>query len=671
MGHSNMKKRQERIRPVIDILLLEDDPNDAELVQAKLSEAGLACRITHVQSRDDFETALADNRMDIILADYKLPAYDGMSALRRVLKVCPDVPFIFVSGAMGEEAAIEALTQGATDYVLKNRLSRLLPAVQRALQEARTRHERRQAREALQRSNDLLRTVFEAAPVAIIGLDLDGYVHSVWNPAAEKMLGWSAREVMGKQLPTAATDRQEEFKGFHEQICSGGTLDGVEVCRQRRDGTPVDCSIYASPLRDDQGRINGNLIVLVDITERKRAEKEIRKLNETLEQRVAERTAELANRTQQLQKLALELSGAEDRERRHIASVLHDDFQQQLAYIKMELDQVRKTIDTNALHTIDLLSEATAECIEKSRNLSYELNPPALHRSGLLAALDVLAREMKKRHDLLVTFRKQKAAEPASLSLSSVLYRSARELLYNVVKHAGVKSALMDIRQKNGVIFLKVEDCGNGFDFDAVRAGQDSGAGFGLYNIEDRITFLGGTMNITTRPGKGCCVVLTVPKAFSKKSALVEVPRKDIDQKSARRTPAAPIYPIVDGEQIHVLLADDHKLMREALAKLLQEQKGLTVVGQAVNGNEAVHLAIKLKPHVVLMDVTMPGLDGIEATTQIKGIYPEIRIIGLSMHNDPDTQKKMMNAGASAYLTKTDAPDTLVETIRRVYRGIK
>jgi PAS domain S-box-containing protein len=257
------------------ILHLEDDPVDAELVQDTLGEAGLTCRITLAQTRDEFETGLRDDGMDIILSDFQLPSYDGMAALRLSRKLRSDIPFIFVSGAMGEEAAIEALTQGATDYVLKQKLSRLAPAVQRALQEARNLRERRQAQEALQGTNEMLRAIIEAAPVAIIGLDLDGHVHSVWNPAAEKILGWRAQEVMGRPLPTVPTDPRGELSRFREQLRNGLTLDGVEVRRQRRDGKPIDYSIYASPLHDAQGRISGNLAVLVDITERKRSEQQI------------------------------------------------------------------------------------------------------------------------------------------------------------------------------------------------------------------------------------------------------------------------------------------------------------------------------------------------------------------------------------------------------------
>jgi DNA-binding NarL/FixJ family response regulator len=124
-----------------------------------------------------------------------------------------------------------------------------------------------------------------------------------------------------------------------------------------------------------------------------------------------------------------------------------------------------------------------------------------------------------------------------------------------------------------------------------------------------------------------------------------------------------------DGAQIRILLADDHELMREALAKMLHDCKKLTVVGQATDGCEVVQLAAKLKPDLILMDVAMPNLDGLEATAQITRDLPDIRIIGLSMHNDADTRQKMLAAGARAYLTKTDSPDILLNTICRVCRG--
>ena len=233
--------------------------------------------------------------------------------------------------------------------------------------------------------------------------------------------------------------------------------------------------------------------------------------------------------------------------------------------------------------------------------------------------------------------------------------------------HAGVDSAIVDIRKNNGMICITVEDCGNGFYFDVVRQGQGSGSGFGLYNIEDRMTSLGGSMKIRTKPGKGCCVVLTVPEAVSLKKAVAETALEQTVQEFLKDVPAEPIHPIVGGKKIRILLADDHKLLREALANFLQGRKGLTIVGQAINGREAVELAAKLKPHVILMDVTMPELNGFEATKQIARNFPDIRIIGLSMHNDDDTRQKMINAGACASLSKTESPDALIGTIVQMY----
>ena len=133
------------------ILLVEDSIQDAELIQELLEADHFACKVTRVQTRAEFVAALEQSGIDLILADYKLPSFDGLSALKLALSARPDLPFIFVSG-FGEEIAIEALTSGATDYVLKTRLSRLVPSVQRALREARERAERKKAEEALRRS---------------------------------------------------------------------------------------------------------------------------------------------------------------------------------------------------------------------------------------------------------------------------------------------------------------------------------------------------------------------------------------------------------------------------------------------------------------------------------------------------------------------------------------
>ena len=141
----------------IQILHLEDDPLDAELVQDKLTTAGLPHQTTRVQTGDEFKSALQNTAFDIILADYNLPGYDGISALKFAETHCPDTPFIFVSGAIGEDAAIEGLTRGSTYYVLKHKLARLMPAVQRALNEAQDRRERKQAEKELQESRQQLR----------------------------------------------------------------------------------------------------------------------------------------------------------------------------------------------------------------------------------------------------------------------------------------------------------------------------------------------------------------------------------------------------------------------------------------------------------------------------------------------------------------------------------
>src|SRR5437879_7541686 len=146
------------------VLHLEDDDTDTEIGQATLEGEGIQSELTRVEREQDFLAALKRESLDLILADYTLPSFDGLSALKIAQQHAPDVPFIFVSGTLGEDVAIEALKKGATDYVLKTRLVRLSPSIMRALADAREKAERKRAQEALRRSEKELRDLIETIP---------------------------------------------------------------------------------------------------------------------------------------------------------------------------------------------------------------------------------------------------------------------------------------------------------------------------------------------------------------------------------------------------------------------------------------------------------------------------------------------------------------------------
>lgn len=181
------------------ILHLEDDKNDAELIQSVLSGEGLACDIVRVDSREDFLSGIEGCGYEIILADFSLPSFDGISALKIAKDKCPDVPFIFVSGALGEELAVETLRMGATDYVRKDRLSRLSSSIKRALGEAEERMERKRAVEALLQSEERYRKLYETVRDIIFTLNKDGVLTSL-NPSFEAITGFSRNEWIGKHF---------------------------------------------------------------------------------------------------------------------------------------------------------------------------------------------------------------------------------------------------------------------------------------------------------------------------------------------------------------------------------------------------------------------------------------------------------------------------------------
>ncbi|WP_236021771.1 SpoIIE family protein phosphatase [Geomesophilobacter sediminis] len=265
------------------ILHLEDDPMDAELVLATLSAAGLEVDVHLVSQREEFVLALSRGGIDLILADFALPSFDGMSALLIVRGQYPDLPFVFVSGKLGEEAAIESLKSGATDYVLKNRLSRLVPAVQRALTEAKERAKQRKMEKELERAYTEIqkraedyRNLFNSIRDVIVVTDHKGKILHVNQPALQETFGYLPEEVVEQNIGILFTDddRAIGLELFESKGGAQGRL--IELDFRRKNGESYDGELYALKRLDRNGVPTGNIGIFRDISERKKTEEALR-----------------------------------------------------------------------------------------------------------------------------------------------------------------------------------------------------------------------------------------------------------------------------------------------------------------------------------------------------------------------------------------------------------
>jgi PAS domain S-box-containing protein len=406
-----------------------------------------------------------------------------------------------------------------------------------------------------------------------------------------------------------------------------------------------------------------------DITDRKRAEAALRKAHDELELRVQERTVELSTAIQTLEKqseqlrtLASELTQAEQRERRRLATVLHDEHQQLLVGAKLRLGPLERVEDPRLREGIREVSVLLDEAIENARSLTRELSPPILQAGGLIPALDWLARWMGEKHHLQVDVQTDETAVPATEDMTILLFQSVRELLFNVVKHAKVPTARVETTRREEEVRIVVSDGGVGFDPTSLRIEDGRASGFGLFSIRQRLELLGGRLDIASTPGQGSRITLSAPLRQAGAPTL-QAPEKTERPEAGAMAAGPPPVPGRTGK-IRVLVVDDHKVVRQGLARLLAAEADIQIVGEAADGKAAVELARRLSPDVVTMDISMPVMNGIEATRAILAECPAVRVIGLSMFEEVEQAQAMRDAGAVAYLSKSGAADALVAAVR-------
>jgi PAS domain S-box-containing protein len=339
-------------------------------------------------------------------------------------------------------------------------------------------------------------------------------------------------EVWGMKLPDVIgkTCRELGYEQWHHDMHMREIAQVIETKCSIKGEVPFEApltrlfGVYEyifTPVISPDGEVELIAGTTRDVTERKRTEEALNELNDTLEQRVAERTAMAEARAKQLQSLAVELIEAEERERQQFAHLLHDDLQQMLAAANMQLQIVSDKFPHDP--AIAGVRHILMETIAKARRLSHELSPPVLHHAGIVAALKWLGRQMGEQFSLVVEFETNFEPQLESIPLKTFLFRAVQELLFNIVKHAGVTDARIVLSGSDTNLIIAVSDNGRGFNADILNDPINK-TGFGLITIRERASYVGGTLTIDSEPGKGSSFTLTVPLSIMKDKESLQQP---------------------------------------------------------------------------------------------------------------------------------------------------
>jgi signal transduction histidine kinase/FixJ family two-component response regulator len=481
----------------LDLVVVEDSEDDYLLVVTRLASAGWEVRPVRVETAAELQAALAARRIDAVISDHQLPRFGSMAALALVRSIDPDMPFVLVSGAIGEEVAVGAMQAGADDYVMKDNLGRLVPGLAHALEAGAARRRHRAAESALVESEARFRALADNLPGVVFQLQFDGdrqqlvYV----SDAGAQLFGDPIERLL--HGPVAFTDRFAPESAASLRPLLAARAGGFEPLRWVGALPPIPgrgalwVELAASPRRLASGRIQWDGI-LTDITAQKDAE-----------------LALMDSRTE-LRELASHLARVREEEREAIAREIHDDVGSTLMAVKFDVAFLKGQLRQDAATTAKLveLDQLVDVAILSSSRIMHDLRPGILDE-GIVAALEWQARDFQHRMGIACGFAASADEIPVDRATAIAAFRICQEALSNVAKYAAASRVDVRLDGERGELRMTIHDNGKGIH-PADLAKPDC---FGLRGMKERAVSLGGSVAVTGGPGRGTTITLTLPIA--------------------------------------------------------------------------------------------------------------------------------------------------------------
>jgi PAS domain S-box-containing protein len=632
------------------VLNVEDNPDDAELLLRELRRSAYEIEFERVDTRVQMLAALQKQRWDLVVSDYSMPQFSAPEAFETLASTKLDIPFIIVSGTVGEETAVRAMKLGAQDYLLKGNLQRLVPAIDRELRECESRKARREAEQALLRSEERYRALFDGTPVPMWVFDVETFAFLAVNDAAVSHYGYE-RDEFAKMTVAALL-----FEGDPAGRASGAEPPAPEntVRHRKKDGSPIIVEVKTHDF-DFQGT-RARLVAVNDVTERLRAEQALRRSEEQLRQ--AQKMEAVGN-----------LSGGVAHDFNNLLTII-------LSYTSLAISGLTEGDPLRAdLEEVAKAGERAADLTRQLLAFSRQqvLDPKVLNLNQVVRSVDKMLRRLLGEDIELSILTAQSVgkihADPGQLEQVIMnLAVNARDAMPDggklTIETADATLDAAYAAAHVGVIpgpyvLLAVTDTGIGMNrqtqarifepfFTTKEKGK--GTGLGLSTVYGIVSQSGGHIWVYSEPGEGTTFRIYFPRT---------------DRLADAETLPPPAPKILDGSETILLVEDDEQV--RAVERSILRRHGYNVL-EAQNGGEAFLVCESYTARIDLLvtDVVMPRMSGRALAARLAPMRPAMKVLYVSGYTENAIVHHGMLDSGIAYLQKPVTPENLALKVREV-----